>query len=299
MSRGVTLCFAPQVRPPYVWRLRRLPLAPYTLEGVSLGGQETALAIPEWDICFDVGRSPPFAVARGTVLVTHGHMDHAGGLAYHCALRSLLGLTPPTYVVPRENFDAFTDLFDVWRRLDRSPLPCTLVPLSPGETFPLGRDRHALAFRSPHRVPCQGYALVRARTRLLPEHDGKPEGVIRTLKLAGVPITERSEIVEIAFCGDTTIDVVDREAVVRQARHLLLEVTFLDDRVPVAKARSSGHVHLDEVVERADLFENEQIVFTHFSQRYTHGEIHGIVRARLPVGLADRVVVLCPEPERG
>ena len=50
---------------------------------------------------------------------------------------------------------------------------------------------------------------------------------------------------------------------------MILECTFLDDRVSVAECRAKGHVHLDEIVERADLFENEAILLTHFSARYS------------------------------
>ena len=50
-------------------------------------------------------------------------------------------------------------------------------------------------------------------------------------------------------------------------------VTFLDAQVTVAQARGKGHVHLDEVLERTDLFENEALVFTHFSLRHTREEI--------------------------
>ena len=50
------------------------------LEGLSLGGLETTIALPKWDVCFDIGRCPPFAVRRSTVLVTHAHLDHTGAL---------------------------------------------------------------------------------------------------------------------------------------------------------------------------------------------------------------------------
>ena len=67
----------------------------------------------------------------------------------------------------------------------------------------------------------------------------------------------------------------------------------MDDRVPVPSARAKGHVHLDEVIARADLFQNERIVFTHFSQRYSPADVHAIVDRRLPASLRGRVTVLC------
>jgi ribonuclease Z len=97
---------------------------------------------------------------------------------------------------------------------------------------------------------------------------------------------------EIAFTGDTLIEVVENEEAVRKARLLILEVTFLDDRVSVADCRAKGHVHLDEVIERAELFENEALLFTHFSERYTSAEIAEIIDRRLPPSLRERVTPL-------
>ena len=96
----------------------------------------------------------------------------------------------------------------------------------------------------------------------------------------------------LAFTGDTCIDVVEREEVVRTAKVLVMEVTFFDDRVSVENARDKGHIHLDEVLDRAELFDNEHILFTHQSARYTHREAEEICARRLPEGLRERVTVL-------
>ena len=78
----------------------------------------------------------------------------------------------------------------------------------------------------------------------------------------------------------------------RTARLLILESTFVDDRVSVAECRAKGHVHLSEVAERAELFENEAILLTHFSPRYKRAEILAALDATLPTGLRERVTPL-------
>src|SRR5262249_19094325 len=108
----------------------------------------------------------------------------------------------------------------------------------------------------------------------------------------GKILEESVESLEVAFPGDTTIEVLEREEAVRKAKLLILEVTFLDDQVPVKKARAHGHVHLDEVVERADLFQNEAILFTHFSARYSREEIVEALDRRLPASLKARATAL-------
>ncbi|MDP2316190.1 MAG: MBL fold metallo-hydrolase [Pseudomonadota bacterium] len=270
-------------------------LAGIDVEAVSVGGLETCIELPAFDLAFDIGRCPMSAVKRPRVLFTHAHMDHMGGIAYHAATRDLVGMKPPTYYVPRENYDDVLHLMDAWRKLDRSTLPCNIVSCGPGDRVDIGGGRVAEPFRSPHRVPCQGYAIVSTRKKLKPAYAALPPSELQARRLAGEVLSEEIEVVEVAFTGDTVVDVVEREERVRTARLLIIEVTFLDGRVPVDKARSKGHVHLDEVIERADLFQNEAILFTHFSARYGPGDIRRILADRLPRSLKDRVTPLLPK----
>jgi ribonuclease Z len=268
-------------------------LAGHRVEGLSVGGIETCIDLPELKLAFDIGRCPDAAVQRPTILFTHAHMDHMGGVAWHAATRSLRAMEPPTYVVPRETEAAFEELFAAWRRLDRSDLPHRRVALGPGEQLDLGRGLLARPFRSLHVVPCQGYALWSRRRKLRPELAGLAEEEIRRRRIElGEEVTIEVETPEIAFTGDTRIEILEREEVVRRARLLILEVTFLDDRVSVEECRAKGHVHLDEVVERAELFENEAVLFTHFSARYRKEEVLEILDRRLPPALRAKATAL-------
>lgn len=260
--------------------------------GLSIGGLETCIDLPGYQVAFDIGRAPDFAVARRTILFTHAHMDHLGGVAWHCATRSLRGLPPPRYVIGHENAEALRDLFAVWRRLDRSDLEHEIVAIGPGEELALSERALVRPFRSFHRVPCQGYAVWSRKTRLARDLVGKPQAELDQLRASGRSLTEIVETPEVAFCGDTLIEVLEREEVVRKARVLILEVTFLDDRVSVADCREQGHIHLDEVIARAHLFENEAIVFSHFSARWRDHEVRQILAERLPPSLRERVTPL-------
>lgn len=263
--------------------------------GLSVGGVDTCIDVPAFKLAFDLGRCPDVAVQRPVVLFTHAHVDHMGGVVWHAAMRALRGMPPPTYIVPRVDCEAFAALFDVWRRLDRSDLPHRVVPLGPGEEHDLGGGRLVRPFRSPHRVPCQGYAIWSRRQRLKPAFRDLPQEELRRLRVEeGVAISEAVETPELAFTGDCRIEVVEREEVVRTARVLVLEATFLDERVPVELSRAKGHVHLDEIAERAELFENEAIVLSHFSARYRDSEIPRLLDRALPAALRSRVVPLLP-----
>ncbi len=270
-----------------------LKLAGIDVRAVSIGGVETCIDLPGYKLAFDIGRAPDFSVARDLICFTHAHVDHLAGVVWHCATRKLRGMSPPRYVIGRENADAFRELFEVWRRLDRSELPHELVVLSPGEELALPRDHFLRPFFSPHRAPCQGYAIWSRRQKLRAEFRELPAKEIARARIERPgELFETIEIPEVAFCGDTLIDVVEREEVVRHARLLILEVTFLDERVSIAQARSTGHVHLHELAPRAALFENEALLLTHFSPRYTNKEIVDALDRSLPPALRTRCTPL-------
>src|SRR5689334_15524308 len=110
-----------------------LQLAGIDVNAISIGGHETCIDLPGFKVAFDIGRAPDFSVARELVCFTHAHVDHMAGVVWHCATRALRQMKPPRYVIGKENEAAFRELFDVWRRLDRSELPHELVVVSPGE----------------------------------------------------------------------------------------------------------------------------------------------------------------------
>ncbi len=268
------------------------------LTAVSVAGQETCIEVPSWRLCFDIGRCPPSAARRGhRVCFTHGHVDHLGGVAHHASLRDLWGMKPPEYLIPTPYVADLEALLEVWRRLDRAELPAVVRGVEAGQVLEAGKERRIDVFRSFHRIPTVGYALERMKQRLLPELEGVDPREIARRRSVGELVSVEVPEVEVAFCGDTTIAVVDREPLVRRARVLVLECTFLDERVDVERARKTGHVHLTEIIERAEAFaDNEALVLTHFSARYSGDQILRILDRRVPRELRERIVPLLPEP---
>jgi ribonuclease Z len=269
-----------------------LVLAGNVIHALSIGGIETCFEIPAFDVCLDIGRCPPGAERRGTLLLTHAHIDHAAGLPYYVSIRGMLKHTPPRVFCPKSAHPHLAQILEAWAKLQADTDQCTLTAVEPGDTVTLGGDGYARAFRSPHRIDCIGWTLYRRVRKLRPELVGLPSEAIAQRAQAGEDVHVHIERAEIAFPGDTMIDVVEREASVREARVLLLECTFMESKVSVQKARAGGHVHLDEIAARADLFQNEVILLTHFSRRYRAREIEEAVNARLPKSLKDRVRLL-------
>ena len=70
-----------------------------------------------------------------------------------------------------------------------------------------------------------------------------------------------------------------------------MEMTFVapDERAGVI--HKFGHTHLDDLIARADRFENEVIIASHFSTRLHPDQIQRIIEKRLPESLQGRLKV--------
>lgn len=264
------------------------------VEGVSIAGLETCIDLPELRLAFDLGRAYDWVLARPTLCFTHPHMDHLGAVAWHCSTRAMRKLAPPTYFMGHEWVAAFDALMVAWRALDRSELPHQRIAIGPGESYALSPELSLRPFRSHHRVACQGYGLWRRRHSLKPEfRDLAAHELARLRKEHGATYLERStEELELAFTGDTRIEVLESSPELLQAKLLVLECSFIDERVSVERAREMGHVHLDEIAQRAALFQNQALLLTHFSERYSSGQIRSALREKLGADLWERTTPL-------
>jgi ribonuclease Z len=265
-------------------------LAGHQIEAVSVAGVETCFQLPALDLAFDIGRCPDGAERLSTLLLTHGHIDHAAGLPYYVAMRDLVGAPPPRVFAPQEAVEALRDILAAWHRL-QGATECEIKPVRPGDEIALGSGHLARAFRSPHRIACCGYTISSRKKKLRPDLAGRSTQEIAALARGGEEVNVTVEQPEICFPGDTLADVIDLEPSVRKARLLLLECSFVGPDVDVAFARRRGHVHLDEIAARADAFENEVILLTHLSRRHRPEDVARALSS-LPPRLASRTWAL-------
>src|SRR5258706_14584732 len=78
----------------------RIDAAGIAIEGVSIAGHESFYKVPGFHTLLEFGRAPDDTVGYATVCLTHGHLDHAAGLAHHASRRTLQGLSPPRVFAP-------------------------------------------------------------------------------------------------------------------------------------------------------------------------------------------------------
>ena len=95
--------------------------------GYSVAGEETVVAVPQLDVCFDIGKAPDQVIPINNILLTHGHMDHAAGFAYYLSHRNFCGQSPGTIVAPESLLRPIRQIIDAWGRLDGNKVPANLV----------------------------------------------------------------------------------------------------------------------------------------------------------------------------
>lgn len=260
-----------------------------TIEGYSRAAVQTYWRIPEFRVGFDLGSQPWSFMGTPTWLVSHTHMDHVLALPAYVARRRMMKMDPPTIYLPEEAVDPIQKILRQMSRLDRGRLPCNLVPTRPGDEIALSRELRVTVSATRHTLPSMGFVIWECRRKLREEFQGLSGEEIRDLRLAGTDVTRELRIPRFAYLGDSAPEGLDGCPAMYEAEVLVLELTFVSPSHRKEKIHKFGHMHLDDLVERADRFKNQLVIASHFSTRYQTGQIRHIVHQRMPDMLGGRL----------
>jgi ribonuclease Z len=260
-----------------------------TIEGFSRAAVQTYWRIPELKLGFDLGAQPWSFMGTDTWFISHTHLDHIAALPVYVARRRMMKMEPPTIYLPEHAVDPVDHMLQSFQRLDRGRLPCELVGVKAGDEIELSRELVVTVTATTHTVPSLGYVVWERRKKLKPEYQALSGPELRDLRLAGTEISKEFRFPKLAYLGDSAPRGLDDCPAMYEAEVLIMEITFLAPDHSRDEIDKQGHIHLDEVVERRDRFENQMIVAGHFSTRYHPRQIERLVKKRLPDGLAGRL----------
>ena len=271
--------------------LRTLTHKGMTIEGYSRGAVQNYWRIPELKLGFDMGGSPWSFMGTPTFFITHGHLDHMAALPVYVARRRMMKMDPPTIYIPQKIKGNVEAMLQAWQKLDRGRMICNLIGVSPGEEYELSREHVLTTFKTKHTVPSVGYIVWDRRRKLKKEYQELKGEEIRDLRLSGIEVTDEIRHPLVCYTGDTAPPGLDDDPAIYLASVLITEMTFFRPDHRKEKIHKFGHLHLDDILDRADQFQNELIIVSHFSTRYHENQIRAAVLRKLPETLKDRLKI--------
>lgn len=252
--------------PPREGALGFLYLPPYRVQGVSVAGEATSIQIPELDVCFDMGTCPRAALASKFVAISHGHMDHVGGLAYYCSQRRFQGMGTGKIVCDARIAPSVRRMMEGFHDLERQQTDYELIPLDQDAEIEIKNNIWLRGFHTEHTCPSMGFSVYERRSKLKEVYLDFPQEKLRELKSRGVEITRTLNIPLVAYLGDTAPGTHLLREDVRKAKIIVTECTFFE---PDHKQRATigMHLHVDDIAEWLRVAECEAMVITHISRR--------------------------------
>lgn len=267
------------------------------LQGFSLAGEESVLIAPEYNVCFDIGRAPRESVSIDHVCLSHGHMDHAAGIAYYFSQRTFVGNAPGHVMVHRGLAGAIQKLMGVWADIEGHPSPGVVQGVEPLEDVVLRRGLVVRPFDVNHCSTALGFTLVDLRHKLKPEFQGKSGPQLVALKRQGVPIEDRVEVPILTYTGDTALGRWMDYSFVRRSRIVVVECTFFE-RDHLHRAREGKHLHVVDLPQIFQSMPEARILLMHVTRRTDLRLAKRILEKAVPPADLGRCQFLMERPPR-
>ncbi len=247
-------------------RLVEKQLGGHRIIGFSLAGEETVIAAPELNVCFDIGRAPREVISIDNVLLSHGHMDHAAGIAYYFSQRGFIGNAPGRLLVHPNLHDPIRRLMQAWAEIEGHPAEGEVIAVEPLRDFELRKGLVTRPFAVNHRASALGFSLIERRHKLKAEFTGLTGPQIVELKKKGITIEDRVEVTLLTYPGDTALGRFLDLDFVQQSRTLLLECTFFEPEHR-SRAAAGKHIHVDDLPRILEAVPDAEVMLVHLTRR--------------------------------
>jgi len=277
--------------PPRSGQVGFLFVPPYRIQGVSVAGESTVIQVPELDVCFDMGSCPRIALSSPYVALSHGHMDHVGGLPYYFSQRMFQQMGPGTCVCHPDLADPIRQMMQAWVRVEQQRTEHRIIPLAPDTEVEVKNNIMLRAIAVSHRVPALGFALIERRSKLREDYRDFPQEKLRELKSQGTAITRVLEIPLVAYTGDTEFGPYLFRDEFAKAKVVISECTFFESGHR-SRASVGKHLHAEDIALLLRTWEAEAVVLTHLSRRTDLSAARAELRRVVGREHADRIHLL-------
>lgn len=277
--------------------LAKIKIEDLEIIGYSVAGEETVVAMPQLDVCFDIGKAPDQIISINNVLLTHGHMDHSAGIAYYLSHRKFCGQKPGRVFAPENLILPIRDVLDGWGRLDGNRIPAELVGVRAGDDFKIKPNLIVRAFATRHCKGSIGFCVLETKKKLKEEYAGLSSSEIVALKKKNITIDYPVEVPIVTYLGDTQYYNFAKFDFIVRSKILIAECTFVEDE-HIERALAGAHMYMSEFLRMLGELDNQYIVITHLSQRTHIQEAKKILKERLNGRLYEKVVLLMDKRNR-
>ena len=255
-------------RPPRDHRVGFIYAPPWRIQGISVGGEQTVIQVPEFGLNFDIGLCPRVAVAAPFTALTHGHMDHVAALPYWFSQRGFMKLATGTCFCHPELAGPLQKMMGGWVDVEQQVTPHKIIPLAPGESHTLKPSLSLRALKASHTVPALSYVVVENRSKLKPEYLGLSQSELRVKRAEGEEITVELDVPLVAYSGDTEMNPSLVSTEFCDSKVVICECTFLEDE-HADRARIGKHLHINELRDLMGVWRAETVVLVHLTRRST------------------------------
>ena len=252
-----------------------------TVVGGSRAGEGTLVLLPQLRLALDGGRPHRALAPMNTLLVSHGHMDHIGGLGYWASQRYLNSMGPGAVMAPAEIADDVRALLETLARLEGGrPYDVGVTPVSAGDRRALRADIELEFFATDHWVPTLGCRVIWRTHRLLAELADLSGEEIARRRRAGLQVTDERRVALLAYCADSGPGLFASRPDVLAAEVVLIECSFFrpGDR---DRAVRYGHMHLEDLLAVSERLACRHLVLLHASRRQRLREVERFLDERL------------------